>query len=120
MSLGLVYEGVAFLCCRGVVVAAPVGWYPTPVPVAWGCRARRTRRAPGSGLPRARPGWSAWRFRGVQLRPGTGGTDVPMVCIPAGSVRIPHGLVDVETLGTAILNARDYDESISRDIENGF
>lgn len=36
MSLGLVYEGVAFLCCRGVVVAAPVGWYPTPVPVAWG------------------------------------------------------------------------------------
>lgn len=43
-----------------------------------------------------------------------------MVCIPAGSVRIPHGLVDVETLSTAILNARDYDESISRDIENGF
>ena len=79
--------------------------------VAWGCRARRTRRAPGSGLPRARPGWSAWRFRGIQLRPGTGGTDVPMACIPAGSVRIPHGLVDVETLGTAILNARDYDES---------
>ena len=36
MSLGLVYEVVAFLCCRGVVVAAPVGWYPTPVPVAWG------------------------------------------------------------------------------------
>ncbi|MGO4973257.1 MULTISPECIES: hypothetical protein [Bifidobacterium] len=41
----------------------------------------------------------------------SGDNDVPMVCIPAGSVGIPHDLVDAETLGTAILNARDYDES---------
>lgn len=43
------------------------------------------------------------------LEPGD--NHVPMVCIPAGSVGIPHDLVDAETLGTAILNARDYDES---------
>ncbi|MGN0109798.1 MAG: hypothetical protein ACI38B_07005, partial [Bifidobacterium sp.] len=41
----------------------------------------------------------------------SGDNDVPMVCIPAGSVGIPHDLVDAATLGTAILNARDYDES---------
>ena len=41
----------------------------------------------------------------------SGDNDVPMVCIPAGSVGIPHDLVDAETLDTAILNARDYDES---------
>lgn len=42
------------MCCRGVVVATPVGWYPTPVPVACACRAHPHARAVFSGLHRRR------------------------------------------------------------------
>ena len=36
-ALGSMYKGSLFVCCRGVVVASPAGWYPIPALTAWGC-----------------------------------------------------------------------------------
>ena len=47
-ALGSMYKGSLFVCCRGVVVASPAGWYPIPALTAWGV-SKRVKRRPGLG-----------------------------------------------------------------------